>query len=378
VQPSTLRCLRRLALGAAAAGLVGCAATDASPVRLGLAGPLTDPVGRPMLLAAQMAVEEINAAGGVNGRRLELVSYDDHGDTDSALAVATRLYDSDVRAVVGHVFSGTTMSAAPVYNGGTDPLVELTPSSSAPGVRALGDYTFRICPSDLAHGQALARWAKNDLHHDAGTVFYLNEEYGRGIRQAFVEEYQRLGGTIEAVNPYLGGTPDLGPYLDRLAKTGRSKFMLVAGNLSEGQAVLKQARARGIPLPILGGDGLEGLESSGAIADGSYETSAYVPTIGTTANRRFVEAYRAKYPEAGQPNQPAAGAYDAVYLLVDVMRQAGTGRRQIRDGLAARTGNHAFEGVTGRIAFDSAGDLAGGSVYILQVRNGALQLEGKR
>jgi ABC-type branched-subunit amino acid transport system substrate-binding protein len=103
-----------------------------------------------------------------------------------------------------------------------------------------------------------------------------------------------------------------------------------------------------------------------------------VPTIETAANRRFVEAYRAKYSDAGQPNQPAAGAYDAVYLLADVMKQAGTSRRQIRDGLAARDASHPFEGVTGRIAFDSAGDLAGGSVYILQVRNGALQLEGKR
>ena len=120
-----------------------------------------------MKQAAELAAEEINAAGGINGRRLELVARDDYADPDSAVFVASDLYDSDVSAVVGHLFSGTTLAAAPVYNGGADPVAAISPSSSSPEVTTAGDYTFRVCPSDLAHGAALAHWVRDRLHWSA-------------------------------------------------------------------------------------------------------------------------------------------------------------------------------------------------------------------
>ncbi|HEU4698938.1 MAG TPA: ABC transporter substrate-binding protein [Gemmatimonadales bacterium] len=375
-----LRRLRPLGLAALCLGLLGtagCAASD-GPVRIGLAGPFDDPVGRPMKLAAELAVEEINRAGGINGRMIELLAQNDHNNTDSAVAVAERLRATDVSAVIGHLFSGTTLQAAPIYNGGSNPVVQLSPSSSSPEVSYAGPWTFRVCPSDLDHGRALASWVRDGLHYERGTVFYLNDQYGRGIRQTFVEEFRKRGGAVLAVNPYLGDVPEVGPYVERLARDGRSQFMLVAGNLSEGQQVLREARARGVQLPIMGGDGLEGLEGTGAIAEGSYESAAYLPTIETPANRRFVEAWHAKYPAAGQPNQPAAATYDAVYLLADVIRSAGTGRRAVREALASRDAAHPFEGVTGRIAFDSLGDVPSRTIYIAVVKNGALHLAGER
>jgi branched-chain amino acid transport system substrate-binding protein len=355
------------------AALVGLAACGrgGNTIKIGLAGPFTDPVGAPMKLAAEMAVDEINASGGIEGRKLELVERDDYGDPDSAVAAAVDLEAAGVVAVVGDVFSGTTLAAAPVYNSARHPVVQLSPSSSSPEVTNAGEYTFRICPSDLAHGAALARYAREQLRYSRGAVLYLNDEYGRGIRQTFVTDFVRQGGTVLESDPYLGSTPDVGPYVQRLADRGTAQFLLVAGNRSEAEEILRRARAQGVRAPVLGGDGLEGIESAGQLAEGTYVTAAYMAAIDSPRNRKFVEAYGRRYPTAGAPNQPAAATYDAIYLLADVIRRTGTNRRAIRDGLAAvGTSAPAFEGVTGTIAFDLNGDVPRQPVIVGVVRNG--------
>ncbi len=353
----------------------GCDRTSGNVVRIGVAGSFSDPIGLPMQQAAELAAEEINADGGVNGQRLELVLRDDYSDPDSAVFVAGDLYNSGVSAVVGHLFSGMTLAAAPVYNGGDDPVVAISPSSSSPEVSGAGDYTFRICPSDLAHGTALAHWVRDRLQLRRGAVLYLNDEYGRGIRQTFVTEYTRLGGVLQAVYPYLGERPDVGPYLDRLAKGDAPEFIVVAGNRSEAEEIIGQARKRGLTMPVLGGDGLEGIQEAGALAEGVYLSSPYFPSIPSAPNRRFVEAFRRKYPSAGMPNQPAAAAYDAVYLLRDVIAKVGGGRAAVRGALAS-VGSVAppHEGVTGTVAFDGNGDVPNQSVYIGLVRSGAVEV----
>lgn len=364
----------RLTLFALAWAVSGCAATESGPIRLGVAGSFTDPIGLPMKLAAELAVDEINAAGGVHGRPIELVARDDYADPDSAVFIANDLYESGVSAVIGHVFSGTTLAAAPVYNSGPDPVVAVSPSSSSPEVTTAGDYTFRICPSDLAHGATLAHWAYERLGFRRGAVLYLNDQYGRGIRQTFVQEFLRLGGELEAIDPYLGERPEVGPYLDRLAR-GRAEFLLVAGNRGEATEILSQARRRGMTIPVLGGDGLEGIHEAGALAEGVYLSSAYFPNIPTQANRKFVEAYRRKYPQAGEPNQPAAATYDAVYLLRDVIARVGTDRSEVRRALAGvGSASPAYEGVTGTVAFDAAGDVPDQNVYIGRVNRGTIEV----
>jgi branched-chain amino acid transport system substrate-binding protein len=342
-----------------------------------LAGSLSDPVGVPMKRAAELAVEEINAAGGIDGRPLELVQRDDYADPDSAVFVATDLYEAGVSAVIGHLFSGTTLAAAPVYNGGPDPVAAISPSSSSPEVSTAGDYTFRVCPSDLAHGAALARWVHDTLGLQRGAVLYLNDQYGRGVRQTFVKDFVRRGGVLQSIDPYLGDMPHVGPYLDRLAKTGGTDFLVVAGNRMEAEEILRQARKRGLTMPVLGGDGLEGIEEAGALAEGVYLSSAYLPTLATAANKAFLQAYRKKFPTAGLPNQPAAATYDAVYLLRDVIARAGTERQAIRRALAlVGSGAPAFRGVTGVVAFDAKGDVPNQPVYIGVVHNGAVRLAG--
>jgi branched-chain amino acid transport system substrate-binding protein len=349
------------------------------PIRIGLAGSLSDPVGVPMKRAAELAVTEINAAGGIHGRPIELIERDDYADPDSAVFVATDLYEAGVSAVIGHLFSSTTLAAAPVYNGGSDPVAAISPSSSSPDVSTAGEYTFRLCPSDLAHGAALARWVHDTLRLERGAVLYLNDQYGRGVRQAFVRDFSRRGGALVSIDPYLSDTPEVGAYLDRLARIGRVEFLIVAGNRGEAEEILRQARTRGLNMPVLGGDGLEGIEEAGAIADGVFLSSAYLPTIATPANKAFLQAYRKKFPSAGPPNQPAAATYDAVYLLRDVIARAGPDRQAVRTALAG-VGSKvpAFKGVTGTVAFDMRGDVPNQTVHIGVVSDGAVRLAGGR
>jgi branched-chain amino acid transport system substrate-binding protein len=357
--------------------LLAACNSSADPIRIGLAGSLSDPVGLPMKRAAELAVEQINANGGIEGRSVELVERDDYADPDSAVFVATDLYEAGVSAVIGHLFSSTTLAAAPVYNGGAVPVAAISPSSSSPDVTTAGDYTFRICPSDLAHGAALARWVHDTLRLQRGAMLYLNDQYGRGVRQMFVREFTRRGGVLLAIDPYLGDTPDVGPYLDRLAKIGGVEFLVIAGNRGEAEEIIRQARQRGLRMPVLGGDGLEGIEEAGAIADGVFLSSAYLPTIVSPSNRAFLLAYRKKFPTAGLPNQPAAATYDAVYLLRDVIRRAGPDREAVRRELAqVGTGAPAFKGVTGAVVFDARGDVPNHTVYIGVVHDGTVRLAG--
>jgi branched-chain amino acid transport system substrate-binding protein len=164
-----------------------------------------------------------------------------------------------------------------------------------------------------------------------------------------------------------------------LVHLGKAQFLLVAGNRGEAEQIVRQARSRGLTMPILGGDGLEGIEEAGAIADGIYLSSAYLTSIGTPANRAFIQAYRKKFPGTGLPNQPAAATYDAVYLLRTVIAKAGPKRQDIRRALAdVGTRAPAFKGVTGTVAFDMRGDVPNQAVYIGVVRNGAVTLAGSQ
>jgi len=363
--------------GAVLLGLLflGACGSGSGPIQIGVAANFTDPLSLPIRYGAQLAVEEINAAGGINGRPIELVEREDYADADSAIVVATEFYNSPVVAVIGHGFSGPTLAAAPVYNGGSDPLLEISPAASAPAVTDAGRYTFRVCPSDLAHGSALAHWARERLGLTRGAVFYTNSEYGRGIRAAFESEFAALDGSVIGAYPYLGDTPDVSPYVDLLSRNKRAQFMVIAGYDPDARTILAEARKKSLTIPAMGGDGLEQIALAGPIANGTYVTSSYFPQTDTPANTRFVAAYRQRFPAAGDPNGSGAAAYDAVYMLRETMLRVGTDRQAVRDAFAGiGTATPAYEGAMGTIAFDENGDVPSLKIYVGEVRDGAMQL----
>ena len=325
-----------------------------------------------MQLAARLAVQELNSRGGVRGRELQLVEQDDSAQSARAIAVAVALRDNpDVVAVVGHLTSGTTIAAADIYNAGSSPVVELSPSASNPDVTGIGRYTFRVCATDLVHGVALARFAVRILGARNAAVLYQNDDYGRGILGTFVEEFRRLGGSVVERDPYLPSTADLSPYLERIQRAGRAQVLMIAGDRATATVILRQARGRGITLPVMGGDALTGIESEGPVAEGVYLTSNYLPDRPGAKNATFLRAYAGA--NSGEvPDHRGAGAYDAIYLIAEAIERGGPSRAAIRDALAAVDDAHPFEGVTGRIAFDGRGDVPQKGVVMGVVRGGRI------
>jgi len=365
------RALRFLSLSL----LLAACGRDA-PIRIGLAGPFSEARGVSMRTAAELAVQEINAAGGVAGRTVELVILDDSANAEGAVAAAQQLVaDPAVVAVVGHLTSGATLAAAPVY-GGAVPVAVVSPSASSPLVTNAGPWVFRVCPTDALHGARLASWARERLRAERASILYINDDYGRGVRDAFADAFTRAGGELVTSDPYLDDLPSFRPYLERLRRRGGADILLLAGTRAGGTRILAARDSLGLSLPILGGDGLVGIEELGVAAEGILISTAYLPDEAGAANAAFVQAYR-RVSGNRLPDHRGAGAYDAVRLIARAVGAVGTDRERVRDYLAGvGTARPAFEGVTGRIAFDEHGDVPEKAVAVGIVRAGTVRAAG--
>jgi branched-chain amino acid transport system substrate-binding protein len=352
--------------------LVSCSRPD-QPVVLGIAGPFSQARGESMLRAAELAVAEINAQGTM---RLELRVRDDSASEGAALRIAQDfLADPRVVAVIGHLNSAPSRAAAQVYRSAPDPIPLVSPSASSPDLRGVSPYFFRICPSDESFGQQLARYAHGVLAVRRAGVIFVNDDYGHGVRRTFVTEFTRLGGSITTEDPYLPREGSVEPFLTRMRVAGGVDALILAADRATGEAVLRQRRELGLTWLTLGADGLTGVEALGPPAEGVRIATAYLPDRPGERNARFVTAYQRAYP-GRYPDHRGAGAYDIVYLLARAVDRVGRDRATIRDYLArVGTREPAFEGVTGRIAFDAQGDVPAKPVVIGVVRGGNLVTE---
>jgi branched-chain amino acid transport system substrate-binding protein len=362
-----------------AAALLAACSSGTGPVVIGLAGPFSQPRGAAMLLAAELAVSQINAQGGVKGRLLALEAVDDSGSEDRAVRLAGQLAaDPRVVAVIGHLSSSTSLAAARVYAAGDRPVAMISPSASSPDLSGISPYVFRVCPSDLQHGAELARFARQELGARRAGIIYVNNDYGRGVRATFAAEFTRLGGQVLEADPYMAATPSLEPYLSRMRRAGGVDVLLLAAERPGAELALREMRALGLAWPVLGGDALTGIEAGGPLADGVRISSAYLPDRPGARNAAFVAEYARAYG-GWRPDHRGAGTYDIVFLLARAIGEAGPDRRAIRDYLAGVGHEHPpFEGVTGTIAFDARGDVPGKSVVIGVVRGGRLVTEAAR
>ncbi|MFO7260814.1 MAG: ABC transporter substrate-binding protein [bacterium] len=365
-----------LALAPALAGIIGCGA-DASPIRIAIAGPVGQVTGHSMRLAAELAVDEINRAGGVRGRLIELVVRDDEASPERAIEIAAELRDDpSIVAVVGHINSAATLAAAKIYNDDERGVVAISPASSSPLLTDAGPWIFRVCPSDLLHGPALARWAYERLGVRKVAALYANDDYGRGVVENFGAAFVAAGGQLLSQDPYL---PDMledsnavDPYLERAIRDGM-EALVIAGQAEAAARIIAAARRLGYNGPVIGPDGLTNLRDAGPIAEGVYISSAFLPDRRDPAAQAFVRAYQERYREL--PDHRGAMTYDAIRLLARAIGQVGTDRTAIRDYLAdvgRKPDNPPFEGVSGTIRFDENGDVSGKEVTIGVVRAGRL------
>src|SRR6267378_1055323 len=364
------------ALLAAILSLSACSGgSSRGPIVIGLAGPFSQPRGVSMRHAAELAVKEINARGGIRGRPLALRIMDDSGRPEVAIRIAQQLADDPaVVAVVGHLTSSASLAAGRVYGEARRPLVMISPSASSPDLSGVNPYMFRVCPSDVSHGTQLARYARQLSAQRVG-VIYLDDDYGRGLRVSFTAEFKRLGGDIVEADPMLSATSSLEPYLARLRQQGTVDALMLATDRVGAELALREMGRMGVHWTTLGGDALSGIEKNGPLAEGVRMSVAYLVDQTGERNAQFVAAYARAYP-GERPDHRGASAYDIVHLLASVLTESGTDRRAIRDRVARVGGDlPAFEGVTGRIAFDAHGDVPAKSVLIGVVRDGHVTLE---
>lgn len=347
-------------------GAVSACARDSATYTIASVSPTNEAYGLMSRQGTELAVEAINRRGGVRSHRLALVSMDDEGTGTKAATVAQKLVDTDsILAVVGHANSSATVAAARVYDG---QLAAVSPSASSPEITGLSRWVFRIIPSDSANGQDLARFA-GALGHTRVAILYENNSYGRGLADSFRRAFR---GEITSAEPVAVDGKEVEPYLTYL-RLNNPGLVFVAGSDGSGLEILREARRVGLTTDFLGGDGWAGVTSDTAISEGVYVGAPFSAEDPRENVQAFVHAFRAKFGR--DPNSFAALAYDATMVVAEAIERAGPDREAIRDQLASMDESNAYDGITGRIAFQQSGDVIGKPMAMTRVRAGALVVQ---
>jgi branched-chain amino acid transport system substrate-binding protein len=319
-----------------------------------------------------LAIKEINAAGGVLGKPLQLIHEDNRSLQGESATIAKKLITRDkVVALLGEVASGRSLEVAPIAQQYKIPMI--TPSSTNPQVTRSGDYVFRVCFTDPFQGRLLANFARNSLNAKRVAILSdVSQAYSVGLAQFFRESWLAGGGSIVADEKYNGGEKDFRAQLTTL-KAANPDAIMVPGYYTDVGLIVAQARQLGIKVPLFGGDGWEApelIEIAGAEAlEGTYYSTHFSPESTEPLSQQFVEAYKAEY--GGQvPDAMAALGYDAVRVLADAIERAGTTDSQaLRDALAA---TRDIAGATGLTTLDENRDATKPAV-IITVRDGKFQ-----
>ncbi len=322
-------------------------------IKVGVYGDLTGQTssfGQSTKNGIQLAVDEINAAGGVNGKKIALVIEDDQGRPEQAKTVVSKLVNQDkVVALLGEVASTNSLAAAPVAQEARIPMI--TPSSTNPKVTEVGDYISRVCFIDPFQGSVMARFAANSLgKKTAAIIGDVNSDYSKGLSEVFKQEFTKLGGRIVAESSYTQNDADYKGQLTNI-RNSNPEVIYIPGYYGQVAIIAKQARELGMNMPLLGGDGWDSPELwklGGAALKNAYISNHYSAENPAPEIQNFVKAYQAKFNVA--PDSLAALAYDSAKVLADAIKRAGgTDSAKLRDAIA-QTKN--FAGVTGLISLD--------------------------
>jgi len=303
--------------------------------------------GNATVQGVKLAAEEINASGGVLGRKIRLVIEDDAGRPDQAASVVTKLITSDgVIAVIGENSSTQSLAGAPLCQ--TNKIPMISPSSTNPTVTEKGDYIFRVCFTDPYQGKALAAFAKNSLKLDTAAILVDKKtDYSIGLAKFFRENYEALGGKIVAEQSYSGGDTEFRPQLTAI-KTTKPKMLFIPGFYTEVGQIAIQARDLGMTIPLVGGDGWDSptvIEIGGKSISGSYFSDHYFVGDPRPLVQDFVKKIRDRHGK--NPEANAALGYDALKILKLAIEKSGSlDGKAIRDHIAA---TRDYPGVSGTI-----------------------------
>ncbi len=314
----------------------------------------------------KLAVKERNATGGVKGKKIQLITYDDQGKSQEAVTAVTRLIQQDnVSAVLGEVASSRSIAAGPVAQKFGVPMI--SPSSTNSQVTEIGDMIFRVCFIDPFQGFVGASFARNNLKFDkAATLYNRAQAYSAGLNEEFVKNFQKLGGTVVAQQAYGDGDNDFSAQLTSI-RGQNPQCIYIPGYYTEVVNIARQARKLGITCPLIGGDGWvsEELKNAGDALDGCFFSDHYSAEDKRPEVQTFLQKYKADYGK--NPDSMAALGYDAANLLFDAMERSPS--LSGKDLAAAIGSTKDFKAVTGSITINDHRD-ANKLAVIQQIKGG--------
>jgi branched-chain amino acid transport system substrate-binding protein len=302
----------------------------------------------------KMAADEVNTAGGINGKQIELLVQDDRSDASEAATIVTKFVTQDqVHAILGEVASSRSIAAAPIAQNAKVPM--LTPSSTNPEVTRKGDFIFRSCFIDPVQGAAIAQFAARSLNAKRAAIMVdRKNDYSTGLEKNINETFSRMGGQMVATQSYQEGDQDFNAQLTSI-KGSNPEVIFVPGYYNDVGLIAKQARDRGITVPLVGGDGWDSAQLyaiGGSALNGCFFTNHYSPYDTDPKVQKFVNDYKSRYNII--PDALAATAYDAAHIMFDAIKRANSLEgTAIRDALAA---TKEFPGVTGNVTFNENRD----------------------
>jgi branched-chain amino acid transport system substrate-binding protein len=320
-----------------------------------------------------LAIDEINAAGGVDGRKLRVISEDDQSKAEEAANAVTKLISqNNVVAVLGEVASSNSLAAAPICNANKVPMI--TPSSTNPKVTQVGDYIFRMCFIDPYQGEAMANYLTRDVGMKRAAVLIdVKSDYSTGLASFFERTFTQNGGTIVIKQSYAKGDSDFRSQLTAI-KGANPEVIFVPGYYNDIGQIAIQARDLGMNQPLAGGDGWESpklIEIGGKALEGCFYSNHYHVDDPAPAVREFVQKYEERF--GAKPDSLAALGYDSTRVLADAIKRAGTtDGPKLRDAIAATKG---FAGVTGVVNLGPDRNPIGKKLVVLEIRNGQLALK---
>jgi branched-chain amino acid transport system substrate-binding protein len=351
--------------------------TDAAgDIPVGVYGALTGDqaaFGTSTVQGVRIAAEEINAAGGVLGRKIRLIVEDDQGRAEEAATVVTKLItSSDVAVLIGENSSNQSLAAAPIAQANSVPMI--SPSSTNPAVTEKGEYIFRVCFTDPYQGKALAAFARRDLKLDTAAILQdQKNDYSVGLAEVFRREFEAAGGRIVATQSYTGGDTEFRPQLTAI-RQANPQALFIPGFYTEVGQIAIQARDLGLNVPLLGGDGWDSpavIQIGGKAIEGSYFSDHYFVGDTRPVVQQFVTKYEQRHGK--KPEATAALGYDALHIWANAAKRAGSiDRKSVRDQIAATKD---YQGVSGTISMGPDRNPIK-PVAMIKIENGQMNFAG--
>lgn len=316
----------------------------------------------------KLAIDEINAAGGIKGRKVRLITYDDQGKGQEAATAVTRLINRDkVVAVLGEVASSRSIAGAQVAQQAGVPMI--SPSSTNPAVTEIGEMISRVCFIDPFQGYVCAKFIRENLKlSTAATLYDRTQAYSTGLNNDFKKAFAEMGGTIVTEQAYGGGDADFSAQITNIREKNPD-VIFIPGYYTEVGNIAAQVRKLGLKSVLIGGDGWDSAklaEIGGDAIEGSYYSNHYSHEEQRPAVQEFVKKYKEKYKGA-VPDGLAALGYDAMRMLADAIGRAKS--TSGADLAAAINSTKDFPGVTGMITIDPERNARKPAV-ILQMKGG--------